>query len=238
MTDATKKDPHYEIRAMAIRYFSKEDLEKFDAYTHTLTDRIAELDTGYGKACKLVADMHLAAVGEVKGPNRGVVEDIADLRAERDELAAQLEAVGAGGVGAMHANAKHWHDLYRAECLARKDDAARYGAEIMALESTQPQQIAEPASQWVSVGDFANLLTFHDQAGDCDADGYTVNKDAMRRLAELGVVQSFGFGRYSVSSFGAWLIEAHFEQHPGLPLQTAAEWNKAQPVGATPKDQS
>lgn len=32
-------------------------------------------------ACKLVADMHAAAVGEVRGPNRGVVEDIADLRA-------------------------------------------------------------------------------------------------------------------------------------------------------------
>ena len=101
----------------------------------------------------------------------------------------------------------------------------------------RPQQIAEPASQWISADDFAALLTFHDQAGDCDADGYTVNKDAMRRLAELGVAQSFGFGRYSVSAFGAWLIETHFDQSPALPLRTYADWNKAQPV-ANKKEQS
>lgn len=87
-----------------------------------------------------------------------------------------------------------------------------------------------PAGQWISAEDFANLLTFHDQVGDCDADGYTVSKDAMRRLAELGVAQSFGFGRYSVSAFGAWLIETHFDQSPTLPLRTATEWNAAQSV--------
>lgn len=36
--------------------------------------------------CKLVAEMHAAAVGYVGGPNRGVVEDVADLKAERDRL--------------------------------------------------------------------------------------------------------------------------------------------------------
>lgn len=54
----------------------------------------------HGGACKLVALMHAAAVGEVTGPNRGVVEDVADLRTERDalkkenaELRAQLETL-------------------------------------------------------------------------------------------------------------------------------------------------
>jgi hypothetical protein len=37
------------------------------------------------------------------------------------------------------AAAKHWHDLYRQECLLRKDDAARYGAEIEALEAKVEQ---------------------------------------------------------------------------------------------------
>ncbi len=36
--------------------------------------------------CKLVAEMHAAAVGYVGGPNRGVVEDVADLKAEHDRL--------------------------------------------------------------------------------------------------------------------------------------------------------
>jgi len=40
----------------------------------------------YDSACEQIAAMHAAAVGEVRGPIRGVVEDVADLRAERDEL--------------------------------------------------------------------------------------------------------------------------------------------------------
>lgn len=32
-----------------------------------------------------------------------------------------------------YSSAKHWHDKYRAACLARRDDAARYGAQIEAL---------------------------------------------------------------------------------------------------------
>jgi len=40
----------------------------------------------YDSACEQIAAMHAAAAGEVRGPIRGVVEDIADLRAERDEL--------------------------------------------------------------------------------------------------------------------------------------------------------
>ena len=40
----------------------------------------------YDRACQLVAAMHAAAVGEITGPKRGVVEDVADLRAERDAL--------------------------------------------------------------------------------------------------------------------------------------------------------
>ena len=40
----------------------------------------------YIRACRLVAQMHEAAIGYVGGPNRGVVEDIADLHSERDQL--------------------------------------------------------------------------------------------------------------------------------------------------------
>jgi len=35
----------------------------------------------YIAACELVAKMHAAAIGEVRGPIRGVVEDVEDLRA-------------------------------------------------------------------------------------------------------------------------------------------------------------
>ena len=54
---------------------------------------IERLTAEHGTACKLVADMHAAAMGGViLGPIRGVVEDIADLRAERDRLTAEVAA--------------------------------------------------------------------------------------------------------------------------------------------------
>ena len=40
---------------------------------------IAELKADYGRACHTVALMHKAAVGEITGPTRGAVEDVADL---------------------------------------------------------------------------------------------------------------------------------------------------------------
>lgn len=46
----------------------------------------------YDAACQTIAAMHAAAVGEVRGPSRGVVEDVADLRARC--LAAELQAAG------------------------------------------------------------------------------------------------------------------------------------------------
>jgi len=42
-------------------------------------------------ACHLVAQMHAAAVGEVTGPNRGVVEDVEDLRRSRDQWKKEWE---------------------------------------------------------------------------------------------------------------------------------------------------
>lgn len=58
------------------------------------TEALAEAEEhkrNYLNACKTIADMHAAAVGEVTGPMRGVIEDVADVReamlraeAERD----------------------------------------------------------------------------------------------------------------------------------------------------------
>ena len=56
-----------------------------------LQQRVAELADSYDSACRNVAALHAAAVGEVRGPIRGVVEDVEDLRKERDELAVIVE---------------------------------------------------------------------------------------------------------------------------------------------------
>lgn len=50
--------------------------------TTELDSQITRWKEEYEKAAGLVADMHAAAVGEVRGPIRGVVEDVQDMRAE------------------------------------------------------------------------------------------------------------------------------------------------------------
>lgn len=60
-----------------------------------------------------------------------------------------------------------------------------------------------------------------------DDESYDIGKDAIKRLAELGVVQSHGFGRYSVTSFGWWAHEVYWEQSPSLPLQTNSDRDRA-----------
>jgi len=88
---------------------------------------------------------------------------------------------------------------------------------------------------FLSEDDFSMLFRFNEQLEDCDADGYTASKEDVKRMAELGVIQSHGFGRYSVTAFGSWLIETEFEQNAELPIKTAAEYNarlvSQQPAG-------
>jgi hypothetical protein len=60
-----------------------------------------------------------------------------------------------------------------------------------------------------------------------DDESYDIGKDAIRRLAELGVVQSHGFGRYSVTMFGYWVHERFWHQNPALPLMTNADRDRA-----------
>lgn len=52
----------------------------------SLRAEVERLNADYLNACKLVADMHAAAMGEMRGPKRGVVEDVADLRAAYERL--------------------------------------------------------------------------------------------------------------------------------------------------------
>lgn len=85
--------------------------------------------------------------------------------------------------------------------------------------------MSEAIQKFLSFEDFAILFMFSEQVNDCDADGYTTSKSDIKRLAELGVVQNHGFGRYSVTAFGDWLIETEYKQNPTLPLKTAAEHN-------------
>jgi hypothetical protein len=48
---------------------------------------------GHISACRTVAAMHEAALGEVTGPKRGVVEDVADVRLRAEKAEAKVIAL-------------------------------------------------------------------------------------------------------------------------------------------------
>ena len=56
-----------------------------------------------------------------------------------------------------------------------------------------------------------------------DDESFDIGKDAVKRLANLGVVESCGFGRYGVTMFGYWVHENFWHQNPSLPLKTNAD---------------
>lgn len=67
-------------------------VHEFVAVPVNVQAKVAQLEEGYGRACKLVADVHAAASGRPgDGPRRGVIEDVADLRAALMELLARAE---------------------------------------------------------------------------------------------------------------------------------------------------
>lgn len=56
-----------------------------------------------------------------------------------------------------------------------------------------------------------------------DNEGFDIGKEAIKRLANLGVVGRLGFGRYGVTVFGYWVHEHYRYQNPSLPLKTKSD---------------
>lgn len=65
------------VTCMACAVVTEADLLRLD---------VLAIKDDYNHACVTIADMHAAATGRVGGSIRGVVEDVQDLRAERDCL--------------------------------------------------------------------------------------------------------------------------------------------------------
>ena len=87
----------------------------------------------YEGACELVGKMHAAAVGEVRGPDMGPVEDVAALRGDRDrchEYASKADGAILMGINALDPDAdkKLWDPAEVLEWLR----AAHKGLEVVA----------------------------------------------------------------------------------------------------------
>jgi hypothetical protein len=80
------------------------------------------------------------------------------------------------------------------------------------------------AEEFLTETDLSWLIRFKETSDDDNS--YDTPKPALKRLIELGVVRSLGFGRCATTSFGDWIVEQHFEQGPTLPLKTEADFNR------------
>ncbi|WP_025917528.1 hypothetical protein [Herminiimonas sp. CN] len=120
--------------------------------------------------------------------------------------------------------------------------------ELQALEATQGDVAgdasieermaaqAKPFESYLTETDFHDLHRFMECCEDFDAGGHDVPKDRMRRLAELGVVRSCGFGRHEATAFGCYVHDGVWLQSPELPLRTIAERNERAAIAASKKD--
>lgn len=63
------------------------------AEVEQLRRELAEANANYSSACQTIAAMHQAALGEIRAPIRGTVEDVADLRAQLAVEKARADAL-------------------------------------------------------------------------------------------------------------------------------------------------
>lgn len=75
--------------------------------------------------------------------------------------------------------------------------------------------------------DLAALKRFAECCEDADSGGHDVSKDRMSRLREIGVVESKGFGRHQITTFGGYVLDLANDESPALPLKTYADYEEA-----------
>jgi len=65
----------------------------------------------------------------------------------------------------------------------------------------------KPALMLLNEEELAALYRFQETCEDSDSGGYDVDKDMMKRLAAIGVIESKGFGRYQFTEFGDFVVK-------------------------------
>ena len=141
------------------------------------------------------------------------------------EAAPQPQAVDQAPVAWRYQTPTGWHATTDAAAANRV--SAHHPVEPL-YASPQPQADARDAERWGSEPvtgtpflqeEDQRLLDRFIETTE-DDEGFDIGKEAIKRLAHLGVVESLGFGRYGVTVFGYWVHEHYWCQNPSLPLKT------------------
>ena len=75
--------------------------------------------------------------------------------------------------------------------------------------------------------DLAALKRFAECCEDSGSGGHDVTKDRMARLCEIGAVESKGFGRHQITTFGGYVLDLANDESPVLPLKTHADYERS-----------
>lgn len=73
-----------------------------------------------------------------------------------------------------------------------------------ALAATQQVAQGLDARQWLQQRDFEALERFAETSEDDES--YDIGKETVQRLAQFGCLNSSGFGQYSITSFGSYVL--------------------------------
>lgn len=103
-----------------------------------------------------------------------------------------------------------------------------------ALNTTLPKVAAitlkenelSTTQQFLLPDDLDSLHRFMEFCTDSESGGYTMAKEIMRRLAEIGVIENKGFGRYQVTTFGLYVLTLDADGTADLPLKTYREYDE------------
>lgn len=172
----------------------------------------------YGDGIRL----HLAMIDLAERGRAALASPISeDTGTSTDEKAARLSSFDTDYIGRKLALITRDLSSYTARELERELAAVKANMQAM---WTRPTMLPE---QWVQADDRAALARFYECAMDSESGGHDVPKQTMARLAEIGLVQSKGFGRYQVTTFGDYVLGATGALGGyALPLKTYAEYNE------------
>jgi hypothetical protein len=85
-------------------------------------------------------------------------------------------------------------------------------AKAAGIEKLWYTKVWDAPGDYLQPTDLGDLMRFQETTDD--GEGYDIGKPALRRLAGLGAVQCRGFGKFSVTAFGYFVLEHMLKQHP------------------------
>lgn len=100
-------------------------------------------------------------------------------------------------------------------------------ARMVALYREQGKVPVVAVQNYLLEDDLAALQRFAECCDDSESGGHDVSKDRIARLREIGVLETKGFGRHQITTFGGYVLGLVADESPVLPLKTYADYDEA-----------